>query len=112
MKLKLNAVLLAVVALALSAGVCSAESVTVSSTTATQIVAGNTGRYLLCVQNAGTNEAYFSKYSSSATATSGMILKSSATWSQPVCLQEFRGALYGKAAAGATSDIRYTETLR
>lgn len=94
------------------AGVSHAESITVSSSTVTQIVSGNTGRDVLCIQNASINDMYFSKFSSSATATAGVILKSSATWSQPFCLLDFRGAIYGKAAAGASSDIRYIETLR
>lgn len=109
---KLLAVVLSVLALSLSANVCRAESVTVSSSTVTTIVGSNASRATVCLQNATTNPVYFSKYSSSATANAGMVLVSSSTVADPLCIYPFTGAIYGLAGAGASGTVKYFESLK
>lgn len=111
MKLKAIAVL-AVLSGGLLAGYAMAESITVSSSTVTTIVGGNSGRKVLCLQNTTTNPVYFSKFTSSATVTGGMIMVSSTSVPQPICIDGYAGPVYGLAGAGATGTVKYFETSR
>jgi hypothetical protein len=111
-------------------GICLAETVTVSSFTAlpsgaaatiaagglaTRIVSSNS-RNSLCIQNAGTVPVYYSKYSSSASVTAGMILSTATAmagaYPDPVCLVGFSGALFGQSAAGSAGTVKYVESLK
>lgn len=112
MKLKALMIAAALGVVGLLSGYAAAQAVTVSSSTVTTIVSSNSGRQAVCIQNAGTNNVYWSKYTSSTTANLGNIMVSSVTFTQPVCLDGFSGPLYGLAGAGATADVRYHETLR
>lgn len=109
MKLKAIAVLAAVVGLIACVKPAQASVVSVSSSTVTTIVNGNSSRQNLVLYNSSAGLAYYSTATSSATVAAGMVLKSSET----IQLDGFKGALYGLAPAGSANiEIRYHSTSR
>ncbi len=114
MKLKALVVMAALCA-SLFVGNAIAQTVSVSSSTATSIVSGSTGRKTVCMQNTSYLNVYFSKFSSSATVAAGNILASTDTY-HPVreltCLSDYSGPVYGLSQGTASVDVRYFEIAR
>ncbi len=115
MKLKALVVMAALFCVGLLSGKASAETVSVSSSAVTTMLGSNAGRKSVCLQNQSYLNVYFSKYSSSATATAGMVLAGTDTYhavQNVTCLPDYSGPLYGKSQGTASVDVRYTETAR
>ena len=114
MKLKALVVIAALCA-GLLAVKAMAETVSVSSSTVTTIRSGSTGRKTVCMQNLSYLNVYFSKYSSSATATAGVVLAGTDTYhavQNVTCFADYSGPIYGLSQGTASVDVRYFEIAR
>lgn len=101
MKLKVLAVMATLLA-GLMAGKVMADVVLVSTSAATAISSGSTGRKHLIIQNADNIKCYYAKTSSSATVATGNVLNTLGTTGDIITLLDYSGPVYAIGEASST----------